>query len=165
MVSAKWEAESRNWEATRAMATYGTPRQIDPLTGLKEELWRTAGIVQWLETQIGELSENEITHLVVTNADRAEEDGRKLEVIDERANELVNLFQKERKHYLEVCKTCISVGLAQMEIEMAQQQAAIFNGTLRGTLVELGVDIRDPRVLAVVRKHLSAAAVAISAAA
>lgn len=163
----RWATELAQKEAVKFLNTYGanSPRAIDPLTALREELHRAAGIVAWLEEQVSQLGENEVTHLIVTNADRAEEDGRKLEVIDERANELIKLLQQERKLLVDVCKVCLGFGIAQQEIEIAKAQATVFNQTLRAILIGLGLDINKPEVVAVVKKHLAAAASGVVAAA
>lgn len=160
LVTAKYEAELARWEARKFLNTYGanSPITVDPLTAVRQELHRAAGIVAWLEEQVAGLDENEVTHLIVTNADKAEEDGRKLEVIDERANELIKLLQQERKMLVEICKVCLSYGIAQQELDLAKQQAIEFNQILRDILVGVGVDIKKPEVVAVVKQRLAIAA-------
>lgn len=159
VMKAKYDPQAEAWKVNRAAATYGIPREVDPFTALEEELYRTAGIVQWLQEAIGAIEERDVTHLIVTNAERDGES--KLEVIDERANELIKLYQVERKHFRDIAKTCIDVGIDVRKMEIAELQAQLFNTALRAILTDLGV-IDHPEVLTIVRKHLSVAAVASS---
>lgn len=157
---AKWKKQLAERAALKLLTTYGanSPKVIDPLTALKEELYRAAGVVAWLESQVEGLGEQEVTHMTVV----FEADGKPA-VHGEHTNEMIKLLQQERKILLDVVKVCLSFGIAQQEIAIAKEQAAVFNATLRAILIETGVDVTKPEVIAVVRKHISAAAVANAA--
>lgn len=145
------ERRAKEQQAAQAVVTYGLAREIDPHTALLEELHRTAGHVAWLQAHIAELEQTDLTHLIVVN-----DDGRngKTEVIDERPNVFVDLYQRERKHFADVAKTCIAVGIEERRITLAEQQGALLAQVIRGVLSDLGVADR-PEVATVVRKHLA----------
>lgn len=137
-------------EAVLAVATYGLPREVDPHEALLEELHRTAGAVAWLQQQVAALELDDVTHLIVTN-DGAE---GKLEVIDERANVWVTLYQAERAHFMRIAKTCVDVGIDERRVRVAEQQGKLLADVIRGVLSDLGV-LDHPEAPAVVRRHLT----------
>jgi hypothetical protein len=138
--------------AEEAVGTYGLPREIDPHAALLEELHRTAGHVAWLQTQVAELEVDEVTHLIVANDH--DDDKRKLEVIDERTNVWIDLYQRERKHFAAIAKTCVDVGIEERRVRLAEQEGQLIAQVLRGVLTELGVMDR-PETAQIVRRHLT----------
>lgn len=143
-------------EAVLAVATYGLAREIDPHAALLEELHRTAGAVAWLQQQVATLELDDVTHLIVTNRG-GEDAGGKLEVIDERVNVWVDLYQAERTHFVRIAKTCVDVGIDERRIRLAEQQGEMLAQVIRGVLTDLGV-ANHPEAPAVVRRHLTLAA-------
>lgn len=154
--NAKYRRDLEGQRAVTAVKTYGLPVDIDPHAALEDELRRTYGAVLWLEGVIGDLDEEQVTHLIAVNDP---EPGRKLIVIDERPNVYIELYQRERKHYVAVAQACINAGIDQRKMEMIEEAAAQIAGTIRGVLLELGTQI-TPEVAAIVRKHLLAASAA-----
>lgn len=142
---------AKKQQAVAAVATYGLAREIDPHEALLEELHRTAGHVAWLQQVVSDLEQNDLTHLIVTGGG---DDDRKLEVIDERPNVYLDLYQRERKHFTDVAKTCIAVGIEERRVRVAEQTGAVLAQVIRGVLSDLGVADR-PEVPDVVRRHLT----------
>jgi hypothetical protein len=95
--------------AAEAVATFGLPREVDPLQALVEEVHRTAGHIAWLESLISSLPENELKHRDVT--------GR-----FERPAVWVEMYQAERAHLVRVAKACVDARVAEREVRLAEEQ-------------------------------------------
>lgn len=146
--SGKKNAEKQQAEA--AVEFYGLPREIDPHSALVEELHRTAGHVAFLGTAI---REGEI---------KAEQTptGKRRKVPFDGAfggpSLYVALYQQERKHFTEIAKTCIAVGIEERRVQLAEQQGELIASLIRAILTDCGLKPDDPEVRGVVRRHLSA---------
>jgi hypothetical protein len=137
--------------AVDAVTTYGLPREVDPHVALMEELARTAGHVAWLGALLrsGKLTADQ------------NPTGRKKAVKltqntlgGEIPSVWLQLYSAERKHLESVAKTCIACGIAERQVQVAEQQANLFGEALRGILSDLGV-ADHPEVGPVVRRHLT----------
>jgi hypothetical protein len=129
--------------AAEAVANYGLPREIEPHAALLEELHRTAGVVAWLGDVVGEL-------------DTPEGKGPLIEktVFGEQASVWVKLHRDERKHFLDVAKTCVAAGIEERRVRIAEEQGRLLAAAVTGILEDLGV-ADNPGVPAIVRRHLS----------
>lgn len=134
---------ARNTEAKRAVQTYGLPREIDPHAALLEELHRTAGHVAWLQQLVRDLNDTDLKQ-------RSPGKGGTL---FEAPAVWLELYDRERKHFADVAKTCIGVGIAERQVRLAEQQGLMIATVLRGVLSELGV-ADHPEAPAAVRRHL-----------
>ena len=131
--------------AAQAVVTYGLPREIDPHTALLEELHRTAGHVAWLAQQLRDLE----TEAGLIQTQYMEGGG-----YIERPSVWLELYHKERAHFAAVAKTCISVGIEERRVKLAEQQGELIAQIIRGTLADLKIAI-TPEVQAVVRRQLT----------
>jgi hypothetical protein len=131
--------------ADAAVATYGLPREIDPQDALVEELHRTAGHVAWLAAEVAELERAKLYGPV---------GGAQGGFPSFEPHVLIKMLAAERKHFLDVAKTCITVGIAERQVRIAEQQGELIAQVLRGVLRDLGV-ADDPRAPEVVRRHLT----------
>ena len=119
--------------AKDAVANYGLPREIDPHSALMEELWRTAGHISWVGLKIKGMDETETI------------------------GPLMVLYQTERDHFVKVAKSCIEAGIAERQVQIAEQQGQLIADLFKAVFEDLGI-ADDPRIPAVVRRHLSAVA-------
>lgn len=131
-------------QAAAAAETYGLSREIDPHAALLEELHRTAGHVAYLAQLIRDLEQRELKQYQSMEAGG----------VVERPAIWVQLYQDERKHFAHVAKTCISVGIEERRVQLAEQQGALIATAIRGILKDLGVDDK-PEVPEIVRRHLT----------
>lgn len=137
-------------EAIAAVEFFGLPREINPHDALVEELHRTAGHVAFLATAIraGEIPAEQTPT------------GQRRKVPFDGAfggpSLYVALYQQERKHFAEIAKTCIAVGIEERRVQLAEQQGELLAEVVRGILGDLGHKLEDPEVRTVVRRHLSA---------
>ncbi len=119
--------------AEDAVATLGLPRDIEPHVALEEELWRTAGHVEWLGAEVAKLPAQRVT-----------------------GSPLLSLYERERRHLLQVSRTALDVGLEERRVRIVEQVGEAVATALRGVLTELGVPLDDPRTQEIVVRHLRA---------
>lgn len=156
--------------ARQAVDTYGLPRDVAPAQALLDEVARTAGHVEWLADIVRSLDPDALvwgkTKEESGRAPEPADDGDPVEVdpttITRTAGPSVwlALYQWERKHLTEVCKTAIAAGIAERQVKLAEQHGHLIADVLRKVLAdpELGLtDAQRKVVPTVARRHLSLA--------
>lgn len=132
---------AQNLMAQDAVKQYGLPVEVDPHQALLEEVHRTAGHVAWLGRLIGEYEEKE--DLVDTDYDSP--------------RIWLQLYQAERKHLKEVCKTAIGCGIAERHVQLAEDQgrmiATVFRKAL-SSMSDAGIDPGSPEAMSLVSEEL-----------
>lgn len=108
-------------EAGLLLIKYTDPVEIDPTTALLQELYRTAGHVQYLDQQIASW-----------NLDT------KKEIPPEQA-QWMKVHLVERIHMSKVAKLALDAGVAEREIRLAEQQGMILAGAIEAILERLGL--------------------------
>ncbi|MGA3562643.1 hypothetical protein [Melissospora conviva] len=142
--------------AEKAVAAFGLPREIDPRDALLEEVYRTAGAVDWLHQQVQALQAAEVVWGVTEEVtkDAGEFPGvdttRSAEV-----NVWVRLYAQERAHLVRVAKEAIGAGLEERRVKLAEQQGAMLAGVIKAILGDLELTPeQQARVPTVVPRHL-----------
>lgn len=139
--------------AEMAVETFGLPRTVDPRQALLEEVHRTAGHVEWLRIQVASLSV-EAVGWGPTEAVQSDKEGRSLKQ-EAKAHIWVELYQKERRHLVDVCKAAISAGIEERRVRVAEQQGEMLAGAIKAILGELSLSPEQAaRVPEVVPRHL-----------
>lgn len=135
-------------QAARAVQTFGLPREVDPRDALLEEVYRTAGAVDWLGEQVRKLE----TSAVVWG--RAEESDQGVK--DKAAPSIwVQLFQQERQHLVRVCKETVQAGVEERRVRLAEQQGSMLAGVIKAILGDLDLSPEQAaKVSTVVPRHL-----------
>jgi hypothetical protein len=128
---------------------YGLPVDVDPHTALLEELHRTAGHVAFLGQLVGALPEEEL-HGHVGTAGTSE---GKTYLPRSEQHVLISMYQRERKHLADVATDCITAGIEERRVRIAESQAQMLARVIDGVLEELKVE-RTPATGKVVAKHL-----------
>ncbi len=139
--------------ALEAVVTYGLPRKIDPHTALLHEVWRTYGHVTWLASIIhgsdpnalvwGPTEEQLQQQTQVGGA--ASMPHQKFDVethtgtIQAAPSVWLQMYQKERRHLVEVSKTAIACGIAEREVSLAEDTALLMRGAISAILGKMGV--------------------------
>ncbi|MEU8334817.1 hypothetical protein [Micromonospora tulbaghiae] len=146
--------------AEKAVATFGLPREIDPRDALLEEVYRTAGAVDWLHQQVQALQANEVVWGVTEEVTK---DAGEFPGVDTtRAAEVniwVHLWQRERAHLVKVAKEAISAGIEERKVRLAEQQGAMLAGVIKAILGDLDLTPeQQAKVGTVVPRHLRAVA-------
>lgn len=159
-VKAAAERRLQEAKAVAAVATFGLPREVDPRDALLEEVYRTAGAVDWLHQQVQALAPPDViwgkTSEVIK--DSGEFPGTDTTNAAE-VNAWVRLFQQERKHLVDVCKAAVAAGLEERRVRLAEQQGAMLAGVIQAILRDLDLSpTQQAMVSEVVPRHLRAVA-------
>lgn len=146
--------------ATAAVATFGLPREVDPRDALLEEVYRTAGAVDWLHQQVRTLDPDAV---IWGKSEEVEKQAGEFPGVDvtHRAavNVWVELWQKERAHLVKVAKEAISCGIEERRVRLAEQQGAMLAGAIKAILGDLDLSPEQAaKVSVVVPRHLRAVA-------
>jgi hypothetical protein len=143
-----------------AMETYGQKIDTNPVDALLDEVRWTAGHVAWLRERVQEVERDALIW------------GR-TEVVDKGAGEFIGvdtteaakpsvwlvLYQQERKHLVDVCKTAIAAGLAERQVRMAEREGEQLVQVIRAILADLRLSPDQQALVAeVVPRHLRAVA-------
>jgi len=149
-------------KAEIAVRTYGLAVDIDPFDAILDEIARTYGHVLWLADIIAALEEKALafgpteTSVTESTVERARGNTRTA-TASAGVNVWVELYQWERKHLVDVSKTAILCGLAEREVEMAEQQgnmiAALLNAVFGDPTLDLS-EAQQQSARVVVSKHL-----------
>lgn len=150
--------------ARDAMRTLGIPvTGLDPFDALMEEIARTAGHVRWLEEKVTGLDEAALVwNQTLTDSSTGEDAKGNYDLTRHEAivSVWMGLYQKERQHLVNVSKVAISAGIAERQVQLAQQQGVIIVQVLTATLgdPELGLTLEQQATSkAVVAHHLRVA--------
>jgi hypothetical protein len=146
--SPTYTAEVYRLRAEQAIIKYSLPVETDPHTALIQELERTQGIVRFLEYKINQLEDTGKDANMVGPVGGAQGGFPEF-----KPNVYWVMFQHERKHLLDVGKTCIAAGIEERRVRLAEQQGELIAAAIRGILKDLGV-ADDERAPGVVRRHL-----------
>lgn len=133
----KGKANLERKAAEQAVATYGLPRDIDPHTALLEEICRTAGHVDWLGRVVAELQQDDLVWGQHSTEYGIGPEGP----IDKTTHQAginvwVDLYQRERKHLVDVCKTAIACGIAERQVRIAEEQGRLIADILRAIIAD-----------------------------
>lgn len=124
--------------AERAVATFGLPREIDPRDALLEEVYRTAGAVDWLHQQVRTLQADEV---IWGKAEEVEKQAGEFPGVDTTHKAAVHvwvqLWQQERAHLVKVAKEAINAGIEERKVRLAEQQGAMLAGVIKAILGDL----------------------------
>ncbi len=155
--------------AQRAVATYGLPVEIGPNEAMLGELERTYGIVLWLGAFI---ANHELDDLVQSRSEKSVKVKRGdgdwelagVRQFQTRAAPSIwlELYQRERRHLLDVAKTCVACNIMERQTKVVEERGrdlaagvlALISGLVKAGLIEKD----DPRVPGIARAALAAGA-------
>jgi hypothetical protein len=149
--------------ASRAVDTYGLPRDISPTDALLEEVRFTAGHVAWLRQRVSELAPDALTWGTREMVDKQATEFPGTDTTEAAAvNMWLELYYRERKHLVDVCKAAISVGIEERYVRLAEAQGAVVAAVIRRILERLGLsDEQSALVPFVVPEELRRAAAGV----
>lgn len=137
--------------AIAAVRTFGLAQNVEPQQALLDELSRTHAIVGFWEGKVQELEDDQLVGPI--GGQGVNEAGVEFHPRSE-AHIYVRLHQQEREHLIRVAKACVDAGIAERQIELAEQQGALLALAVKSILADLGLDPADPKVRKVVRSRL-----------
>lgn len=146
--------------ARRAVVTYGLPREVAPDVALLEEVHRTAGHVAWLGEVVAGLERDDVTWGLAEEVRKGSGEFPGTDATEKAGvNVWVQLYQAERKHLTEVCKTALAAGIAERQVRLAEQQGALLAGVIGRVLDALDLTAEQrARVSEIVPRELRAVA-------
>lgn len=151
-------------EIDRAIAEHGVPVDVDPRDAILKEIALTNGVVIFLTNVVHNMPHEDIVWGKSYTDKRVskEGDGPQVAVVNEREVAGVNLWVQrwfaERKHLVEACKTAISLGLREREIELAKDQGDLMARIIEAILGDpaLGLTAEaQGRVVEIASRHLT----------
>jgi hypothetical protein len=124
--------------ARLAVETYGLSREIDPRDALLEEVWRTAGAIDWIQKKIKDLDPDALVW-GITEFKTGYQGDDSISVKTETAtiNVWVDLYQRERAHLVAVSKAAIGAGIEERRVRLAEQQGQLLGNAIRAILGDL----------------------------
>jgi hypothetical protein len=141
-------------QAREAVKTFGLSRTVEPHQALLEEVYRTAGHVDWLQRVIHRHDEEDLVWGITRTVVNAEGG---VDEVEYRAAPSIwlQLYKSERKHLAEVCRTAIACGIAERQVRIAEEQGRLIAQVIAGVLGDLGIEQDSPEVRKTVRRHLA----------
>ncbi len=143
-----------------AVRTYGLPIDIDPGSALLEEVSRTAGHVRWLHDIVAGMDpealiwgDKQTSHVEGVGPEGPVD--QVTQVQSAGVHIWLELYLKEREHLRKVCTDALKAGIAERQVQLAEQAGERAGQWLQATLSVL--DLSDEvmrRVLANGVRHL-----------
>lgn len=103
-------------EAGLKILKYTSPVEIDPTAALLQELYRTAGMVKYLDGKIQDW-----------DLDTEEE-------IPDSQQQWMRVHREERRHMVHVAKLALDAGIAEREVRLAENQGMILASAIEQIL-------------------------------
>jgi hypothetical protein len=147
-------------EARKAVETYGLPRDISPTEALLEEVRYTAGHVAWLRAQVQALESKDLVWGMTEQVEKSATEFPGVDVTSSAtASMWLELYYRERKHLVDVCKAAVSAGCELRRVQLAEAEGALVARVIRAILGDLMLTAeQQARVPEVVPRHLRALA-------
>lgn len=113
-------------QVQKAVITYGLAVDVSPTQALLDEVRWTAGHVAWLRVQVQALEQSAIGWNLAQREDKnaVEFTGSDFTYAAV-PHVLIDLYQRERKHLVDVCKAAISAGIEERHLQMAERQGEV----------------------------------------
>lgn len=134
-------------KAALAVETFGLPRVVDPHEALLEELHRTAGAVAWLGAVVADLERGAVVWGITMTKTGGEDHGTTRAA---GVNTWVQLWQDERKHLVDVSKACVSAGIEERRIRLAESSGQLLASVVQSILGRLSLSTEQQELVQVV---------------
>lgn len=159
-VKAAAERRLQTAQAQQAVVTFGLPREIDPRDALLEEVYRSAGAVDWLHQQVQALQSDQVVWGKFEEVEKQAGEFPGLDVTHRATvNVWVELWRAERAHLVKVAKEAINCGIEERKVRLAEQQGALLAGVIKNILGDLDLTPQQAaKVSEVVPRHLRSVA-------
>lgn len=144
--------------AEQAVKTYGLPVDVSPTDALLDEVKWTAGHVAWLRARVQEMEADALSWGKRSTVDKQSGENPGVDTTEGAAPPvLLDLYQRERKHLLDVCKAAIAAGIEERRVRLAESQGALLADVIRRILGDLNLTPQQQALVPdVVPRHLRA---------
>lgn len=144
--------------ARRECERLGLSVEVDPGEALIQELWETAGNVEFYRGLVERLP----AHPVRGKSRRHDQPGvyaptyhvSGIATGEAKSHILVQLYNDERKHLVAVAAAALKAGVEQRRVELAESQAQQLAIVVSAIVTDLGHDLTDPGTREIVRLRL-----------
>jgi hypothetical protein len=152
-------------QAAKAVVTYGLRRDISAIDALLEEVQWTAGHVAWLREQVSQMEHDDLIWGRTEQVEKTAGEFPGVDTTEAAAPSVwVELYYRERKHLVDVCKAAITAGIEERRVKLAEKQGALLNDVIRRILARLNLtDDQSALVPEVVPQELRRAALSVAA--
>jgi hypothetical protein len=125
---------------TRAVATYGLPRDVTPGAALLEEVRISAGHVEWLRGKVAELEPDSLTWGVSEVATKQATEFTGTDTTERAAlNVWLEAYHRERRYLLDVCKAALAAGCEERLVRVAEAYGTQLAGAIMNILGRLAL--------------------------
>jgi len=133
--------------ARRAVQVLGLPRNISPQAALLERVHALAGLVDWIEQVLRGKTEDSLIWGVRETTDTGE-----IVTVKEAAGPTVwlKLHQEYQRDLIKVCEVAIKCGLAERQVQLAEQEGRLIARVIELVLRRLDIDPAQQNVRRVV---------------
>jgi hypothetical protein len=127
--------------------------ELTLVSAFEEEFRRTVGRIHWLNEQIGLLSSEKdlIWGLTKKEVIGAGEEPGTNKTYEAKVHILEEMLRWERVHLLNIEKLGIGAGLEQQRLDMLKTYSSRLETLVSNAFEALGLDVRDPKVLAALK--------------
>lgn len=134
----------------------GVPADVDPADGLLALVRETAGLVAWLREQAAALAPDDLIR-GTRYVRRTEGPDGPVTVTEAGPGEHLwsVMYARERRNFADVCAKALAAGVAQRQVQLAEEQGELAGRLVRAILTDLGHDLNDPGTRDVIRRHLT----------
>jgi hypothetical protein len=130
----------------------GLPNEVEPHEALLEEVWRTAGHVEWLGGVVRGLEPQQLVRGITKTVQFR--DGTRTVEARAAPNLWIKLYQEERDRLVRVAKAAIDAGVDERQVRITEGQAQQLARVVSAIVTDLGHDLADEHVRKVVRLRL-----------
>jgi hypothetical protein len=150
------DARVEQQRAEALATTFGLPRRVGAKQALLEELWRTVGVVDWLEHIVRELKPADVAWGKTKEAQVGASENPGTNITEQAGpNTWVLMYQQERDRLVRVAAAIEKLGLDQQALDLRREQVTVMVRLLRGTLIDAGLDPMEPRIFQIVQRRIA----------
>lgn len=157
---AKAAAERRlaHDELEKAVVTYGLPRDVTPEEALLDEVRWTAGHVAWLRERVQATEADALSWGRSSEVAKGSGEFPGTDTTHAAAPPvLLEMYQRERRHLLDVCKVAIQAGIEERRVRLAERYGSQLAAVVQAILDDLRLSAEQwERVPEVVPRMLRA---------
>ncbi len=124
--------------AERAVTTLGLSRDVSPSEALLEEVRWTAGHVDWLRDRVREVERDELVWGKTKVKDGYGPMGPSAETVEGATPSVwYDLYERERKHLVDVCTAALRAGVEERRVRLAEAQGEQVAAVIKAILGDL----------------------------
>lgn len=131
------------------MAFLGKPIEIDPHEAVIQDIHRTAGHIEYLRDYLDRMEAKK---------------GEDMTLMQVTANGLdiaaaYKIYQEERKHLVNICKAAVGMGIAERQVQLAEDQGKLLAAVLQAFMGDPDLKLtpqQQSSARVVMKRHLSA---------